>query len=74
MGENYIFNLSNKTFCFVTQFKIYNFFFLVLNFVCEGIEWSPRMDIAETGCNYVITVELAGINIKDIRVEIDDKK
>lgn len=46
----------------------------MLNFVCEGIEWSPRMDIAETGCNYVITVELAGINIKDIRVEIDDKK
>ncbi|BBG99291.1 alpha-crystallin domain 32.1 protein [Prunus dulcis] len=40
----------------------------------NGIEWSPRMDIAESECNYVITVEIPGVNIKDIRVEIDDQK
>ena len=38
------------------------------------IEWSPRMDIADCGCNYVMTVEVPGVSIKDIRVEIDDQK
>ncbi|PON69374.1 Small heat shock protein HSP [Parasponia andersonii] len=37
------------------------------------IEWSPRTDIAESGRNYLITVEIPGVNIKDIRVEVDDK-
>ena len=39
-----------------------------------GIEWSPRMDVAESGCNYVVTVEIPGVNRHDIRVEIDDQK
>jgi len=38
------------------------------------IEWSPRMDVAESGCNYVVTVEIPGVNRHDIRVEIDDQK
>lgn len=39
-----------------------------------GIEWSPRMDVAESGCSYVVTVEIPGVNCHDIRVEIDDQK
>lgn len=43
--------------------------------ICHAvIEWSPRMDIAECGCNYVITVEVPGVSTKDIRVEVDDQK
>ena len=32
------------------------------------------MDVAESGRGYVITVEIPGVNIKDIRVEVDEKK
>lgn len=39
-----------------------------------AFRWSPRMDVAESGRNYVITVEIPGVNIDDIRVEIDDQK
>jgi HSP20 family molecular chaperone IbpA len=39
-----------------------------------GIEWSPRMDVAESDRNYVMTVEIPGVNINDIRVEVDDQK
>ncbi|EXB80840.1 hypothetical protein L484_020098 [Morus notabilis] len=38
------------------------------------IEWSPKLDIAESGRTYVITVEIPGVSVKDIRVEVDDKK
>ncbi|KAK4599596.1 hypothetical protein RGQ29_009583 [Quercus rubra] len=38
------------------------------------IEWSPRMDVAESGCSYVVTVEIPSVNCHDIRVEIDDQK
>ncbi|GMY08888.1 Small heat shock protein C2 [Fagus crenata] len=40
----------------------------------NGIEWSPRMDVAESGHNYVMTVEIPGVNRHDIRVEVDDQK
>ncbi|XP_062153049.1 uncharacterized protein LOC133861315 [Alnus glutinosa] len=40
----------------------------------DGIEWSPRMDVAESDRNYVMTVEIPGVNINDIRVEVDDQK
>ncbi|CAK7348154.1 unnamed protein product [Dovyalis caffra] len=36
----------------------------------NGIEWSPRMDVVESGVNYVLTIEIPGVNAKDIRVEI----
>ncbi|XP_074290077.1 uncharacterized protein LOC141616823 isoform X2 [Silene latifolia] len=36
-------------------------------------EWSPRINVAESKCSYVITVELPGIDVRDIRVEMDDK-
>jgi HSP20 family molecular chaperone IbpA len=39
-----------------------------------GIEWSPRMDVAESRRNYVMTVEIPGVNINDIRVEVDNQK
>ncbi|KAL2316784.1 hypothetical protein Fmac_030660 [Flemingia macrophylla] len=39
-----------------------------------GIEWSPRMDVAESEGKYVITVEVPGVSISDIRVEVDDQK
>ncbi|XP_028113369.1 uncharacterized protein LOC114311431 [Camellia sinensis] len=42
-------------------------------FQSTGLEWSPRMDVAESGCNYILTVELPGVNINDIRVEINDQ-
>ncbi|KAK6259322.1 Alpha crystallin/Hsp20 domain - like 1 [Theobroma cacao] len=35
--------------------------------------WSPRMDVAETGSNYVMMVEIPGVSISDIRVEVDDQ-
>ncbi|KAG5109404.1 hypothetical protein AAZX31_14G025300 [Glycine max] len=39
-----------------------------------GIEWSPRMDVAESEGKYVITVEVPGVSISDIRVEVDELK
>ncbi|XP_022774661.1 21.9 kDa heat shock protein [Durio zibethinus] len=39
----------------------------------NGIEWLPRMDIAESGPNYVMVVEIPGVSISDIRVEVDDR-
>lgn len=46
------------------HFKYYN----------AGFEWSPRMDVAESGRNYVLLVELPGVSIHDIRVEVSDQK
>ncbi|THG16830.1 hypothetical protein TEA_003753 [Camellia sinensis var. sinensis] len=43
------------------------------NYPNVRLEWSPRMDVAESGCNYILTVELSGVNINDIRVEINDQ-
>ncbi|KAI9114666.1 hypothetical protein K1719_014364 [Acacia pycnantha] len=40
----------------------------------SGVEWSPRMDVAESEGKYVMTVEVPGVSIKDIRVEVDDQK
>ncbi|KAL9244565.1 hypothetical protein vseg_018332 [Gypsophila vaccaria] len=37
----------------------------------NGIEWSPRINVVESKCNYVITVELPGVDLRDIRVEMD---
>ncbi len=37
----------------------------------NGIEWSPRMDVAESRYNHVVTVELPGVGTNDIRVEIN---
>ncbi|KAJ6680309.1 HEAT SHOCK PROTEIN 26 [Salix purpurea] len=36
----------------------------------NGIEWSPKMDVVESGVNYVLTIEIPGVNFNDIRVEI----
>ncbi|KAL5570874.1 hypothetical protein UlMin_020471 [Ulmus minor] len=38
------------------------------------IEWSPRMDVAESGRHYVMTVEIPGVSINDIKVEVDNQK
>lgn len=39
----------------------------------NGVEWSPKMDVAESECNYVVMIEIPGVSIKDIRVEVDDR-
>ncbi|KAG1330266.1 putative 17.6 kDa class I heat shock protein 1 [Cocos nucifera] len=41
--------------------------------ISNGMEWSPRMDVAESGANYVVTVELPGVSIADVRVEVDNQ-
>ncbi|XP_043813925.1 uncharacterized protein LOC110620896 isoform X2 [Manihot esculenta] len=38
----------------------------------NGIEWSPRMDVAESERSYVLTVELPGADVNDIRVEVNN--
>uniref|UniRef100_A0A7C8Z604 SHSP domain-containing protein n=1 Tax=Opuntia streptacantha TaxID=393608 RepID=A0A7C8Z604_OPUST len=40
----------------------------------KGMEWSPRINIIESKCSYVITVELPGVDVSDIRVEMDGNK
>ncbi|MQM10386.1 hypothetical protein Taro_043280 [Colocasia esculenta] len=40
----------------------------------QGSEWSPRMDVAETGQYYIVMLELPGANVLDIKVEVDDRK
>lgn len=42
-------------------------------FESSGFEWSPRIDVAESGRNYVLLVELPGVSIHDIRVEVSDQ-
>ncbi|KAH9314324.1 hypothetical protein KI387_022951, partial [Taxus chinensis] len=37
-------------------------------------EWAPRMDVAESGSAYVVTIELPGVIATGIRVEVDDKR
>ncbi|KAM3395780.1 hypothetical protein P3S68_004786 [Capsicum galapagoense] len=39
----------------------------------NGSEWSPRMDVAESGSMYVVSIELPGVNISDIKVEVSAK-
>lgn len=39
-----------------------------------GIEWSPKMDVVESGVNYVLKIEIPGVNVSDIRVEIHGQK
>ncbi|KAI9382487.1 hypothetical protein POPTR_014G141500v4 [Populus trichocarpa] len=36
----------------------------------NGIERSPKMDVVESGVNYVLKLEIPGVNVSDIRVEI----
>lgn len=43
------------------------------NFAQTGSEWSPRMDVVESGFNYVITLEIPGVNIDNVKVEVDDQ-
>lgn len=39
-----------------------------------GIERSPKMDVVESGVNYVLKIEIPGANVSDIRVEIHGQK
>lgn len=32
------------------------------------------MNVSELGSNYVMTVEIPGVHVNDIRVEVDDQK
>ncbi|KAL5997753.1 hypothetical protein ACLOJK_008683 [Asimina triloba] len=40
---------------------------------CDGFKWSPRVDVADSGCDYTVTVELPGLNMNDIRIEFDNQ-
>lgn len=46
----------------------------VYEIVDAGIEWSPRMDVTESGPKYVVTVELPGVRATDVQVEVDDDR
>ncbi|XP_027171381.1 uncharacterized protein LOC113770952 isoform X1 [Coffea eugenioides] len=39
----------------------------------KGFEWMPKMDVAESGCNYVVTIELPGARASNIRVEVNNQ-
>ncbi|KAL8140387.1 hypothetical protein V2J09_006408 [Rumex salicifolius] len=39
----------------------------------KGVQWVPRTNIAESGCKYVISMELSGVDIRDIKVEVNAK-
>ena len=56
------------------DFKREKFNCSFFSIIVAVIEWSPRMDVAESGQNYVISIEIPGVTVKDIRVEVDDKK
>ncbi|EYU31626.1 hypothetical protein ABFS82_13G040400 [Erythranthe guttata] len=38
----------------------------------KGFDWSPRMDVVESGLSYVVTLEIPGVSIDNIKVEVDD--
>ena len=46
---------------------------LVLNIYSKSYA-GARMDVAETASYHVLTLEIPGANIVDIKVEVDDKK
>ena len=37
-------------------------------------EWSPRMDVVESGSDYVVTIELPGVSASNIWVEANDER
>ncbi|KAI4331108.1 hypothetical protein MLD38_029330 [Melastoma candidum] len=41
--------------------------------VAQGAGWSPKMDVAESESNYILTVEIPGVRSKDVRVEVSDQ-
>ncbi|XP_010522083.1 PREDICTED: uncharacterized protein LOC104800831 isoform X2 [Tarenaya hassleriana] len=42
-------------------------------FARTGTGWSPSSDIAESEGSYIMTVELPGANVEDLRVEVDNR-
>ncbi|KAJ8749198.1 hypothetical protein K2173_018671 [Erythroxylum novogranatense] len=36
-------------------------------------EWTPKVDVGESNRTYILTVEVAGVTVNDIRVEVNDK-
>lgn len=43
------------------------------NVAQAGSEWSPRMDVVESGFNYVIALEIPGVSSDNVKVEVDDQ-
>lgn len=43
-------------------------------FGSAGSEWSPRMDVVESGFSYVITLEIPGVSSNNVKVEVDDQR
>ncbi|XP_051125821.1 uncharacterized protein LOC127247831 isoform X2 [Andrographis paniculata] len=43
------------------------------NFTSKESEWSPKMDVVESGFNYVVTLEIPGISIDKLKVEVNNQ-
>ncbi|KAL3638267.1 hypothetical protein CASFOL_017638 [Castilleja foliolosa] len=43
------------------------------NFATKGHEWSPKMDVVESAINYVVTLEIPGVCVDNIKVEVNDQ-
>ncbi|KAG8386765.1 hypothetical protein BUALT_Bualt03G0183000 [Buddleja alternifolia] len=43
------------------------------NFASKGSEWSPRMDVVESGLNYFVKLEIPGVSIDNIKVEVNNQ-
>lgn len=41
--------------------------------ISDGLVWSPRIDVVECSSNYIVIVEIPGVNMNEIRVEVDDQ-
>ncbi|KAL8508013.1 hypothetical protein ACS0TY_018538 [Phlomoides rotata] len=39
----------------------------------KSVEWSPRMDIVESGLSFVVTLEIPGVSVDNVKVEVHDQ-
>ncbi|KAK4487112.1 hypothetical protein RD792_006427 [Penstemon davidsonii] len=44
------------------------------DFASNELKWSPRMDVAESGFNYFVTLEIPGVSIDNIKVEVNNER
>ncbi|KAL3848710.1 hypothetical protein ACJIZ3_010592 [Penstemon smallii] len=42
-------------------------------FASNELKWSPRMDVAESGFHYFVTLEIPGVSIDNIKVEVNNE-
>lgn len=44
-----------------------------VNLTSKEVEWSPKMDVVESAFNYVVAFEVPGINIDNLKVEVNNE-